>query len=323
MLEKASNLLGAPIVNNSIHYSGPLCGKGFVKCFDLPSGIGVSIMRYIRSAFAVSFQSSVPAEDVYALRIVYFEKKGIKVLLDNNETNFNSPGGMVQLLSPSTIQCVNIPTGKGEGYGVNIVLPSEWLKNALGEELVSSMLEKYFALKDDAIGFEQLDYIYDHYIQDLMELDTNSPVYQLQGEKLVMSIVERFFTRLYERLIKSLNTRGLSPVDVELLIKAEKKLLEDLSNPPSIELLAKFCCMSETSFTTKFKQMFNETVFNHFQNERLKKAYLMLSDGKYSVKETAFTLGFQKSSSFIEAFKKKYDTSPRTLRLRNKMAIKL
>lgn len=323
LLENASSILGAPVINNSVHYSGALCGKGFVKCFDLPSGIGISITKSIKSGWAISFHCYVPTEDVYVLRILFFEKKGVRVVLDDVETKFNSPGGRVQLLSPSSIQCVNIPAYKGEGYGVNIVLPAQWIKSILGEDLVGSMFGKYFALKDETIGFEQLDPIYDQYVNDMIDLDSTSPVFLLKVESLIINIVERFFTRLYERLIKSLNTRGLSSTDIEFLIKAEKKLIEDLSNPPSIESLATLCCMSETSFTVKFKQMFNNTVFAHFQNERLKKAYLMLSERKYSTKEIALVLGYQKTSSFIDAFKKKYNTSPRTLRLRNKLAIEL
>ncbi len=309
-LKNVSTFMNLPVVNDRVDYCSPYLGEGFVKCIEMPSGIVVSIMDFVRTGIGLSFICEASEEKVYGLHIHDFKKSGITFTINDEPVAFETPGGIVHFISHSVSHCIHVPFAQGEGYGIHITLKESWLIDLLGPACTNGLLDKYFALKDKALGFEQLDPVYDQLLKEVFALHEDSPMYKLKVEKLVTDIITRFFTRLYEKLVVQLETKGLYANDVDLLLEAEKKLIENLASPPSIESLAAMSCMGINTFKGKFRRLFGNSVFAYFQDERLKEAHRMLTSGRYSVKETAAILGFKKPSSLITVFKKKYKILP-------------
>jgi AraC-type DNA-binding domain-containing proteins len=56
--------------------------------------------------------------------------------------------------------------------------------------------------------------------------------------------------------------------------------------------------------------MFGSTIYDFVQTERLKKAKIMLENGKHSVQSIALELGFSNTSNFTNSFKKLCGYSP-------------
>ena len=96
-------------------------------------------------------------------------------------------------------------------------------------------------------------------------------------------------------------------------IRLEKILsyiIKNLNNPLPIKDLADYACMSEKYFISFFKNTIGITPFAYISKLKLKRAFDYLSEGKYSVKETAQMLGYSDQYTFSKAFKRFYGFPP-------------
>lgn len=88
-------------------------------------------------------------------------------------------------------------------------------------------------------------------------------------------------------------------------------ILENLDTPlPSLKSLAiQFGC-EEHKIRNGFREHYHTSVYQFYQNERLKKALLLISQTDLPLKEIAFQCGFEMYLNFYKAFRKKYGFSP-------------
>jgi AraC-like DNA-binding protein len=84
-----------------------------------------------------------------------------------------------------------------------------------------------------------------------------------------------------------------------------------MSQPPQLNALAKMAGMSETKMKQLFKQVFGDTIYNYYQNERMHEAGFLLKHAGYSVSETGYRLGFSNLSHFSRLFEKHYGVTPK------------
>jgi len=100
--------------------------------------------------------------------------------------------------------------------------------------------------------------------------------------------------------------------ECRLLWLARERLLSDLSNPPTIEQLARETGLNQLKIKQGFKVLFGTTTYGLFQRERMERALTLLQTN--SVTETASTLGYSNISHFSAAFRKQFGVLPRVAR---------
>ena len=103
-------------------------------------------------------------------------------------------------------------------------------------------------------------------------------------------------------------------VDIDRIYYAERLLLRDMANPPSLMVLARSAGLHHTKLNLGFKNVFGSTVFDHLRNIRLKKAADLLLDGKMNCAEVSFFVGYSNLSYFAKAFKKQFGVTPSSFR---------
>ncbi len=79
----------------------------------------------------------------------------------------------------------------------------------------------------------------------------------------------------------------------------------------NVETLCNTLNMSRTSFYNKLRALTDHSPADYIRLIRLKRAALLLSEGKYNVTEVADQTGFNDAKYFREVFKKYYKVSPR------------
>ena len=94
--------------------------------------------------------------------------------------------------------------------------------------------------------------------------------------------------------------------DAEKLRYVRTAIISDLSVPPVIRELAKVAAMSETKLKLLFKQTFGSTIYTYYQQARMEEAAFLLKQGKRSVAEVGYELGFSNLSHFSRLFEKHY-----------------
>ncbi|MBM2769230.1 helix-turn-helix transcriptional regulator [Burkholderia anthina] len=104
----------------------------------------------------------------------------------------------------------------------------------------------------------------------------------------------------------------IAPRERRQLVAARDRLLSDLSNPPTIEQLARETGLNQLKIKRGFKAMFGSSVYALFQRERMEQARHLLQ--RHSVTETASMLGYSNLSHFSAAFRKQFGLLPRESR---------
>ncbi len=95
---------------------------------------------------------------------------------------------------------------------------------------------------------------------------------------------------------------------------ARQTILENLSNPPTIECLAREIGLNPTKLKFLFRDIVGMPIFEFMQNERLKLAKIFLQSTDFPISEVALRVGYAHPSNFTAAFKRKYGFTPNAIR---------
>ncbi|PKP16252.1 MAG: hypothetical protein CVU07_07535 [Bacteroidetes bacterium HGW-Bacteroidetes-23] len=138
------------------------------------------------------------------------------------------------------------------------------------------------------------------------------------------SIVNQlFFVVSVEVFLKDVPFLKAIPSAVTEKVKAEVAvienvhtyILEHLDAPlPSLRSLALQFGSEEHKIRNGFREYYHTSIYQFYQDERLKKAYLLILQTDLPLKEIAFQCGFGMYLNFYKAFRKKYGFSPRELK---------
>lgn len=109
-------------------------------------------------------------------------------------------------------------------------------------------------------------------------------------------------------------TIKLSDYDIERIKQAKSILIDNIVDPPSIDILAKQVGLNATKLKKGFKLLYNNTIFGLLRDTRLEYAKCMLFDREYIIAEVANKVGYSNPSKFSRAFKKKYGLNPSCIR---------
>jgi AraC-like DNA-binding protein len=104
--------------------------------------------------------------------------------------------------------------------------------------------------------------------------------------------------------------KGLKQRDIERIHKAREILESNFIEPPTINELARKIGINEAKLMHTFKQVLGQTIFDYTQNLRMDKAKLLLETTDRSITEIAFDVGYDYSSNFTTAFKRRFGITP-------------
>jgi transcriptional regulator GlxA family with amidase domain len=119
--------------------------------------------------------------------------------------------------------------------------------------------------------------------------------------RLLMELEKRNGDRLYD----------LNVHDIQTLYGLKEQILGHLDKPPVIKELAISAAMSPTKLKRLFKQIFGKSIFNYYQEFRMKEAALLLEKNNMSVSEVGYTLGFINLSHFAKVFEEHIGVKPK------------
>jgi AraC-like DNA-binding protein len=108
--------------------------------------------------------------------------------------------------------------------------------------------------------------------------------------------------------------RGMSQREVERMHKTRQLLEQQYVNPPTISELARHIGLNEAKLMHDFKQLFGQTIFDFTQNLRMDEAKRLLETTERSITEIAFDVGYEYSSNFTTAFKRRFGITPSVAR---------
>ncbi|AWH86288.1 hypothetical protein HYN59_14745 [Flavobacterium album] len=99
--------------------------------------------------------------------------------------------------------------------------------------------------------------------------------------------------------------------EAELMQKVYDFVLMHHEGPfPKIRVLARMFATNEFKLKTGFQHHFRTSIYQLYNEQRLKKAFLLIRYSKKALKDIAYTVGFTTYSNFSRAFKIKFGCGP-------------
>jgi len=99
--------------------------------------------------------------------------------------------------------------------------------------------------------------------------------------------------------------------NVRKIRKAKEIILNQMTEPPTLQGLASEIGLNVKKLKEGFKQIYGDTVFGYLLDFKMNEARSMLDTKQYNINEISIKLGYSTSSHFISAFKKKFGTTPK------------
>ena len=120
-------------------------------------------------------------------------------------------------------------------------------------------------------------------------------------------LMEKFSTQPLEPVTKIAS----NPTDNAFLQKMNQLIEDNLSNSDlNVNFLAEHLNISRSGLFAKIKTLADVTPNEMIQIMRLKKAALLLKDGRYQVGEVGYMVGFSNPSYFSKCFQKQFGITP-------------
>jgi len=198
--------------------------------------------------------------------------------------------------------------------GINIFFSKEWLEKFLIVESVGDLIKKYLSLKMSTFNYEPMDMEYKRLLAEIILPGVEPSFNTLVIQNRIMLLLERFFTRIYYKMSNLHFDVKLTNDDIGCIKQIAKDLVSDfLTDPPSINQLAKTAAMSPSKLKNCFKEIYGIAIYQYYQKHRMNKAKAMLLSRKYTVKDVGIEVGYSNLSNFAKAFKKSFDQLPSDL----------
>jgi AraC-like DNA-binding protein len=125
--------------------------------------------------------------------------------------------------------------------------------------------------------------------------------------------VEELIYHLIDKLLKreSVVQRRIGKDDADKIHEIKNEILNDFRKPPVLALLSRKHGISQTKMKSLFRQIYGDTIYNHFQKARMYEAVMLLKNSGLTISQVSDRLGFSNLSHFSRLFKKHYKQSPK------------
>ena len=139
-----------------------------------------------------------------------------------------------------------------------------------------------------------------------------STEYLLMSMQSLLRNRDRIRMRLESVPLEKIPEKELSKADEEFLKKMIKVIHDNFSNPDfSVEDIIEKLGLSSSAFYRKVKTLLNLNPNEYIKLQRLKQAASLFKEGKTSISEVCYLVGFSSPGYFTKCFQKQYGISPK------------
>ena len=295
VLKKFAQLLGTEIKNWKLEIPEKF-GRGYCTGFVFNEHIRMLILNYELNENLVVENPDINA----TARTILFKFQNIfpetEALLAGKQSKA-TPSVLITTMSLSTNAVIPIHTNTAT---INIEVDANYLNGLfdLSEKspVLQSLLQNTQPLLFEQMIYPSLQKIVDEIVSESIDEIFKLFFLRIKAEELVC----RLLMELEKRDAKQLY--ALNSHDIQTIYKVKEQMLEHLETPPVINELAIVASMSPTKLKRLFKQIFGNSIFNYYQEFRMKEAALLLKQEKLSVSDVGYKLGFTNLSHFSRVF---------------------
>lgn len=133
-------------------------------------------------------------------------------------------------------------------------------------------------------------------------------------ESLINDLILLVVLQVKEMSQHALTNSTLSQEDINKIYNAREIIIEKIDDPCSLIELARLSGINDFKLKKGFKEVFGTTVFKYLFDERMERSKTLILEGKLTISEIAFMVGYKNPAHFTASFKRRFGYLPSDLR---------
>nr|WP_068892818.1 AraC family transcriptional regulator [Pedobacter panaciterrae] len=313
-LANIANLIGSKVENGTIRIPDQL-GSGSISGYIINPNIRIMIRQYELKE-DLNFKVSTARQNKEAVMIAFHNVFKLKDQVANSLTQ--SSANMV-LLPYVQVASAGIDTeffipANTRMNSIIIGVHVEYLKELLQASKDNILLQAITSTNQPYLFEEIISPEIQNVAQQIVTANVATELKQFYFKIKAEELIYLLFVELLKREDKTV--QSLNIADVKALYLVKEKILSTIDVPPNLSELAVFSGMSESKLNRLFNQIFGTSIYQYYQVFRMKEAAYLLNEGKLSVSEVGYRLGFSNLSHFTKLFETHTGVKPKKFKMR-------
>ncbi|MBE7169029.1 MAG: helix-turn-helix transcriptional regulator [Williamsia sp.] len=308
-LTQFADYIQVPVHNGLVVIPEQL-GEGFIRKMRFGPDFKMVIHRYVlREELVIKRNQFEGGNDLVTL-FFYSNEQPLEIAYNNDpQIRFSQrDSSAIQVTSNDLSSTICFPAHHLIYYVVvGIKVPR--LKELLAVSQPNKILQTVTDSGSSFLFFESMTAETKLLLKNMVAVNMSDPLSYFYMQIKVQELVYQVFHKLSLREYAAHQTVGSA--DAERLLSIRNEVVRDLSVPPVLRELAQMAAMSETKLKQLFKQTFGNTIYNYYQQARMEEAAFLLKQGRHSVADVGYGLGFSNLSHFSRLFEKHYGLNPK------------
>lgn len=297
ILFRLAKLLGVKVKNGRVDIPA-LYGKGYCAGCVFNENIRILILNYGLNEEITMDNPEVNTPG----KTILFKFQHLRSDLFPKE----SPSVLIATSRFNTDEVISI---REDTSSINIEVGSQYLEELFALSQKSPVLQS-LSKNAQPLLFEQMispgiQKILDEIISETVEESFKWVFRKIKAEELICMLLMKLEERPEKQLYPVKGT------DAQTIYAIRERILTHLDEPPVLKDLAMEANMSATKLRTLFRQIFGDSIFDHYQKGRMKEAARLLKEGQLSVSEVGYQLGFSNLSHFSRVFEAHIGMKPK------------
>lgn len=308
-LTQFSHHIGAPVRNGLMLMPGDL-GQGYIRKMSFGPEFKITLHNYtLHDDLIIKRNASGLGNDLITI-FFYSNEQALGIAFNNTPPVLFSQrnDSAIQVTSNDLSSTVRFPANHHVHYVVVAISPA-YLTGLLAAESPNSVIRIISGNGNSFLFFERMTAETKLLLKNITIINMNDSLSKFYMQIKVQELLYLLFHQLASR--ENTTHQSINNADAERLLHIRNEILSDLSVQPVLSELAQIAAMSETKLKQLFKQTFGDTIYNYYQKARMEEAAFLLKQGKRSVAEVGYELGFTNLSHFSRLFEKHYGLNPK------------
>jgi len=184
-------------------------------------------------------------------------------------------------------------------------------------EVLSNFIRKFDLKNIETTEYKSVySFEYDEFIKrfvdslvDISKLSKTAQkkIVEIKFEEIMLYLIELYGTSILYSL--TMNNDNIAQNFTWIVENNQLKKL-------TLKQLAFLCNMSVSTFKREFEKHYSQSPIKWFQNKRLEHAHYLLTQKQKKSSEIYLEIGYENLSSFIQAYKSKYHSTPKQHQIR-------
>lgn len=285
-------------------------GEGYIRRLSFNPEFKITLHRYtLKEDLIIKRNTSGMGNELITI-FFYSNEQALGIAFNDDPLVLFSERNesAIQVTSNDLSSTIRFPANHHVHYVV-VALSPNYLKALLATNDSNSVLRTITGPGNSFLFFESMNAACKLLLKHIAAIDMDQNLSMFYMQIKVQELLYLLFHQLASR--ESSVHQSINSVDAEKLLHIRNELLSDLSVPPVLSELAQIAAMSETKMKLLFKQTFGDTIYNYYQQARMEEAAFQLKQGRRSVAEVGYELGFSNLSHFSRVFERHYGLNPK------------